>query len=72
MAISMHQSMFFQVLGFEEPDPAKKNWVWKLKNSLYGTKQAPQMWKQHLVETLNQIGFQALILDDVLFHNSDK
>jgi hypothetical protein len=61
-----------QVLGFEDPDPAKKNWVWKLKKSLYGTKQAPRMWKQHLVETLHQIGFEASILDDALFHNSDN
>jgi hypothetical protein len=27
-----------QVLGFEDTDPDKKGWVWKLKKSLYGTK----------------------------------
>jgi hypothetical protein len=32
-----------QVLGFENADPHKKGWVWKLNNSLYGTKQAPRM-----------------------------
>jgi hypothetical protein len=60
-----------QVLGFEDPDPKKKGWVWKLKKSLYGTKQAPRMWKEHLVSTLNSVGFTASILDDALFHNWD-
>jgi hypothetical protein len=61
-----------QVLGFEDLDPKKKGWVWKLQKSLYGTKQAPRMWKAHLVSTLNLIGFTASILDDALFHNWDN
>jgi hypothetical protein len=61
-----------QVLGFEDPDPKKKGWVWKLQKSLYGTKQAPRMWKAHLVSTLNSIGSTASILDDALFHNWDN
>jgi hypothetical protein len=60
-----------QVLGFEDPDPKRRGWVWKLNNSLYGTKQAPRMWKEHLVETLSSLGFNASILDDALFHNAD-
>ena len=60
-----------QVLGFEDPHPKRKGWFWKLNKSLYGTKQAPRMWKEHLVETLNKVGFTASILDDALFQNSD-
>jgi hypothetical protein len=61
----------FQVLGFEHPDPKKKLWVWKLQNSLYGTKQSPRMWKVHLIQTLDSIGFKPCIIDDALFHNKD-
>jgi hypothetical protein len=32
-----------QVLGFEDRDPKRKGWVWKLNKLLYRTKQAPQM-----------------------------
>jgi hypothetical protein len=60
-----------QVLGFEDSDPKKKGWVWRLNKSLYGTKQAPRMWKEHLVESLASIGFIPAILDDALFHNSE-
>ena len=60
-----------QVLGFEDTNPKKRGWVWKLNKSLYGTKQAPCMWKQHLVQTLSDVGFVASILDKKLFHNND-
>jgi hypothetical protein len=60
-----------QVLGFEDRDPKKKGWVWRLNKSLYGTKQAPRMWKEHLVESLLGLGFWALILDNALFHNDN-
>jgi hypothetical protein len=45
-----------QVLGFENNDPKKKGWVWRLNKSLYGTKQVPRMWKEHLVDTLSKMG----------------
>ena len=38
-----------QFYGFEVS--GKENWVWKLKKN-YGMKQAPQMWKTHLKNTL--------------------
>jgi hypothetical protein len=61
-----------QVLGFEDLDPKKKTWVWKLQKSLYGTKQAPRMWKAHLIETLGNLRFLLCIIDDALFHNAHK
>jgi hypothetical protein len=70
---NINANMFVsQVLGFEDPDPKKKMWVWKLQKSLYSTKQAPRMWKAHLVDMLASVGFVPCILNDVLFHNQDN
>jgi hypothetical protein len=59
-----------QVSGFEVP--GKENWVWKLNKSLYGMKQAPRMWKQHLTSTLRDLGLTPSIMDDALFFNADR
>jgi hypothetical protein len=59
------------VLGFEDTNPKKRGWVWKLNKSLYRIKQALRVWKEHLVQTLSDIGFVASIFDDALFHNND-
>jgi hypothetical protein len=60
-----------QVLGFEDRDPKRKGWVWRLNKFFYGTKQAPRMWKEHPVESLALIGFIPVILDNALFHNAE-
>jgi putative retroelement pol polyprotein len=32
--------------------------VWKLKKALYGRKQAPKAWNDHVVETLKKLEFR--------------
>ncbi|MBW0538155.1 hypothetical protein O181_077870, partial [Austropuccinia psidii MF-1] len=59
-----------QVKGYEVK--GKENWVWRLKKSLYGTKQAPRMWKEKLTVTLNNLGLISAQSDESLFTNSDK
>lgn len=59
-----------QVSGFEVK--GKENWVWKLNKSLYGMKQAPRMWKNHLTTTLKSLGLTPSIMDDALFFNRDQ
>jgi len=59
-----------QMTGFEVP--GKEHWVWKLNKSLYGMRQAPRMWKQHLTKTLRNLGLVPSIMDDALFFNSDR
>ncbi|MBW0545050.1 hypothetical protein O181_084765 [Austropuccinia psidii MF-1] len=59
-----------QVKGYEVK--GKENWVWRLQKSLYGTKQAPRMWKAKLTATLNNIGLFSAKSDESLFVNSDK
>ncbi|MBW0481885.1 hypothetical protein O181_021600 [Austropuccinia psidii MF-1] len=59
-----------QVKGYEVK--GKENWVWWLKKSLYGTKQAPQMWKEKLTVTLSSLGLISAQSDESLFTNSDK
>ncbi|MBW0529442.1 hypothetical protein O181_069157 [Austropuccinia psidii MF-1] len=56
--------------GFEIP--GKENWVWKLKKSLYGTKQAPRMWKEKLTQALNSLNMFSAKFDEALFINKSK
>ncbi|MBW0533619.1 hypothetical protein O181_073334 [Austropuccinia psidii MF-1] len=59
-----------QVKGYEVK--GKENWVWRLRKSLYGTKQAPRMWKAKLTATLNNLGLASSQSDESLFVNNDK
>ncbi|MBW0479544.1 hypothetical protein O181_019259 [Austropuccinia psidii MF-1] len=59
-----------QVKGFEAP--GKENWVWLLNRSLYGTKQAPRMWKVKFTKTLNELNMFSAQFDDSLFINKEK
>ncbi|MBW0583479.1 hypothetical protein O181_123194 [Austropuccinia psidii MF-1] len=59
-----------QVKGFEAP--GKENWVWLLNRSLYGTKQAPRMWKVKFTKTLNELNMYRAQFDDSLFINKEK
>ncbi|MBW0540675.1 hypothetical protein O181_080390 [Austropuccinia psidii MF-1] len=47
----------------------KENWVWRLCKSLYGTKQAPCMWKEKLTATLNKLGLASAQSDESPFVN---
>ncbi|MBW0502972.1 hypothetical protein O181_042687 [Austropuccinia psidii MF-1] len=59
-----------QVKGYEVK--GKEKWVWKLRKSFYGTKQAPRMWKAKLTATLNNLGLASAQSDESFFFNSDK
>ncbi|MBW0568606.1 hypothetical protein O181_108321 [Austropuccinia psidii MF-1] len=59
-----------QVRGFEVQ--GKENWVWRLNKSLYGTKQAPRMWKEKLTKSLNSLEMFKAMSDEALFINKQK
>ncbi|MBW0566595.1 hypothetical protein O181_106310 [Austropuccinia psidii MF-1] len=59
-----------QVKGYEVK--GKEGWVWQLRKSLYGTKQAPRMWKAKLTETLSNLGLASAQLDKSLFIKNNK
>ncbi|MBW0527014.1 hypothetical protein O181_066729 [Austropuccinia psidii MF-1] len=59
-----------QVTGYEEK--GKENWVWRLKKSLYGTKQAPRMWKSKLESALSSLGLMSTWSHESLFINAEK
>ncbi|MBW0551314.1 hypothetical protein O181_091029 [Austropuccinia psidii MF-1] len=59
-----------QVKGYEVI--GKESWVWRLRKSLYGTKQAPCMWKTKLTTTLSRLGLMSAQSDKSLFTNNDK
>ncbi|MBW0535557.1 hypothetical protein O181_075272 [Austropuccinia psidii MF-1] len=54
-----------QVEGYEEV--GKESWVWRLNKSLYGTKQAPRMWKAKLTEVLLSLSCISSKSDESLF-----
>ncbi|MBW0569207.1 hypothetical protein O181_108922 [Austropuccinia psidii MF-1] len=58
-----------QVKGYEQLN--RENWVWRLNKSLYGTQQAPIMWKEKLTEVLSQFGFASSSSDESLFITSN-
>ncbi|MBW0473322.1 hypothetical protein O181_013037 [Austropuccinia psidii MF-1] len=57
------------VRGFELP--GKEGWVWRLNKSLYGTKKAPRMWQDKLVEVLDSLGMRPTRADDLLYSNKN-
>ncbi|MBW0468569.1 hypothetical protein O181_008284 [Austropuccinia psidii MF-1] len=59
-----------QVKGYEEK--GKESWVWRLKKSLYGTKQAPGMWKSKLTSILNSFGLTSTWSDESSFINIER
>ena len=47
--------------------------VWRLKYALYGLKNAPKLWQQHLATTLESKGFQRMKSDpNLYFHAKHK
>ncbi|MBW0481242.1 hypothetical protein O181_020957 [Austropuccinia psidii MF-1] len=59
-----------QVTGYEQK--GRENLVWHLTKSLYGTKQAPQMWKSKLTEVLLSLDMRSAESDEFLFISSNK
>ncbi|MBW0582694.1 hypothetical protein O181_122409 [Austropuccinia psidii MF-1] len=58
-----------QVKGYKQV--GKENWVWQLNGSLYGTKQAPRMWKEKLTKFLADLDLFSLKSDKSLFITRD-
>ncbi|CAI7841308.1 unnamed protein product [Closterium sp. NIES-53] len=46
--------------------------ICKLKKSLYGIKQAPRLWQQHLNRKLTEVGFRQLPHDPGMYRLDDK
>ena len=67
-----HKDFFKDTLNSLNEEEGKKNWVWRLNKSLYGTKQAPRQWRKHLVGTLTKLGLLSSPLDESLFYNLDR
>jgi hypothetical protein len=62
----LHELVYIkQPLGFE--DPHFPNHVYKLDKALYGHKQAPRAWYEHLKELLVDRGFEIGLIDPTLF-----
>ncbi|MBW0554947.1 hypothetical protein O181_094662 [Austropuccinia psidii MF-1] len=59
-----------QVTGYEQK--GRENWVWRLNKSLYGTKQAPRMWKSKFTEVLLSLDMRSAEADESLFISSNK
>eukprot|EP00971_Amphidinium_carterae_P025265 499008-Amphidinium_carterae.3 len=46
--------------------------VWKLKHALYGLRQAPKAWQQHLTQVLSFMGLIQLKSDSCMFKNQSS
>jgi Reverse transcriptase (RNA-dependent DNA polymerase) len=53
--------------GLELKDKSK-DYVLKLKQNLFGQKQAGRVWNKHLVKALKQVGFDTSKIDECLFY----
>ena len=47
--------------------PGKPGEVWRLKRALYGLRQSPRLFQQHLEKVLESIGFRRLVADAQLW-----
>ena len=62
----MQDEVYFkQVLGFIHP--SKKSKVWKLKRSLYGTKQAARRWQEHFGQISPEFHLKATESDSAVY-----
>lgn len=52
--------------------PGKEEWVWKLKKSLYSTKQALRCWKKNLTTTLQKLNLSPSREDELIFLKQSK
>lgn len=52
--------------GFEEE--SKLNWVWKLQKSLYGMKQAGQVWNSELHKAMISSGWKQVLVEHALYY----
>ncbi|CAI7838873.1 unnamed protein product [Closterium sp. NIES-53] len=57
---------------FPHTYPTNPPSVCKLKKSLYGIKQAPRLWQQHLNRKLTEVGFRQLPHDPGMYRLDDK
>ena len=56
-----------QPAGWEVPGKPRRQWVYKLDKTIYGTKQAGRNWHIHLKGILSEIGFVQSQADECLF-----
>ena len=70
----LHASMDGEVLVLPPVEYYPSGEVaWKLKRALYGLKNAPKLWQQHLASTLESKGFQRMKSDpNLYFHVKRK
>lgn len=62
----LKESVFMQQPpGYE--DPARQNWVCRLKKTLYGLHQAPREWHTKFSSTIEALGFKPLLTDPSAF-----
>jgi hypothetical protein len=55
-----------QPKGFEKP--GKEDWVWRLRKSMPGTKQAARGWNKEFDSTMCELGFTPTGADPCLYH----
>ena len=60
---------------YVKPPPGfdtKPGFVWKLKSALYGLKQSPMLWNNHMKGTLSKLGFEQNKKEFGLFYRRSK
>jgi hypothetical protein len=56
--------------GFKAP--GKEDWVMKLMKSIYGMKQASQIWNQTFNKTIENLGFKCLPCEWCVYHRHSQ
>ena len=61
-----------QQVYMRAPPGFHKKGYWHLRKSLYGLRQAPMLFNEHLDDSLRKLGFKACTFDPCLYHHADS
>ena len=70
--VKVSREIYIEELPSEDLLAGDGNFVGRLRKTLYGTRDAPQLWQRELETTLNGLGFKGSRLDPGFFYHDGQ